>query len=63
MRERKKTTAAMMLPEGGDGAMLVFNMQSSSSVTGTVVPDKERTKAGVSVADKSTWNLEDSTLG
>ena len=43
--------------------MEAFRLNTGSSVAGTVVEDGERTTAGVSLADKSLWTIEDGTLG
>ena len=43
--------------------MKAFRQNAGSSIAGTVVEDEGRTTAGVSIADKSLWTIEDGTLG
>ena len=62
-REWMKEAVEIQMPRGGAGTMEAFRLNAGSSIAGTVVEDEERTTAGVSIADKSLWTIEDGTLG
>ena len=62
-QERMKELVAIQLPRGGAGIMEAFHLNAGSSITGTVVEDGERMTAGVSLADKSLWTIDEGTLG